>query len=282
MADNARDGIRLQKVIADSGLGSRRAVEKWIEAGRVKVDGKVATIGDRVSTAQTIEVDGKAVVRSKISFPRVLLLNKAAGIEVSRKAANGRRTVFDDLPELKSGRWMNVGRLDVATTGLLILSDHGGLVHKLAHPSTNIDREYAVRIHGYVSDEKIEKMRRGVFIDGHTCRFTDIRYFDGSGSNHWYHVCLMEGRNREVRALFESQDILVSRLKRVRFGPFVLPSFIASGRMVEVHADEIAAICSMLNLIVPKAPRASRKGPSKRREVLIAYPNLNLPSWYSD
>ena len=281
MVEKGQNTIKLQKAIAEAGLGSRRAAERWIEAGRVKVDGTVATLGDRVRPKQEIEIDGKVVERASKSFPRVLLLNKAAGVEVSRKSANGRRTVFDNLPELKSGRWINVGRLDVATTGLLILTDHGELVHRLAHPSTNIDREYAVRIHGYLSDEKIEAMRSGVLIDGHTCRFTDIRYYDGSGSNHWYHVCLMEGRNREVRSLFESQNILVSRLKRVRFGPFVLPSFISSGRMVEVHHDEVSAVCSMLSLSVPKGPRESRTGPTKKREVLISYPNLNLPRWYS-
>lgn len=280
MVGEVTDSIKLQKAIADAGLGSRRTVEQWIADGRVKVDGRVASLGDRVTATQSIEVDGQALTRASAKFPRLLLLNKAAGLEVSRKSANGRKTVFDDLPPLKSGRWISVGRLDAATTGLLLISDHGALVHKLAHPSTNIDREYAVRIHGYLSDEKIETMRKGVLINGHTCRFTDIRYYDGSGSNHWYHVCLMEGRNREVRSLFESQNVLVSRLKRVRFGPFVLPSFIASGRMVEVHSDEVKAVCDMLSINISGSPKSSRRSAEKRREVLIEYPNLKLPRWY--
>ncbi len=270
--------IKLQKVLATAGLGSRRETEKWIVAGRVRVDGSIAKLGDRVGDAQRIEVDGKALIRRVSDAPRMLVMNKAAGIEVTRKSRAGRRTVFADLPTLKTSRWISVGRLDVATTGLLLFTNHGDLAHKLMHPRTNIDREYAVRVRGLLDDEMLERLQRGVNINGVTCRFSDIRYYDGSGNNHWYHVCLMEGRNREVRLLFESQNIMVSRLKRVRFGPFVLPSFVPVGRVVEVHPDEVTAVSRMLGFSMRAQARSMT--PVKRRSVLIPYPMLVLPKWH--
>ena len=271
---------KLQKVLADTGLGSRRMIEKWIEAGRVKVNGTVATLGDRVDPTQRIDVDDREVVRSSKTPPRMLIMNKAAGVEVTRKSAADRATVFEQLPKLKTGRWISVGRLDVGTTGLLLFTNHGELAHKLMHPSTNIDREYAVRIRSLIDEETIETLRRGVVINGVTCRFTDIQYYDGRGSNHWYHVCLVEGRNREVRLLFESQNVLVSRLKRVRYGPFVLPSFISAGRVVEVHPEEVNAVCKMLSLGLRAGMRPKQPPLRRNRSVLIEYPNLTLPNWH--
>lgn len=274
--------VKLQKALADAGLGSRRTIEKWIAAGRVKVDGELATVGDRVSSTQRVELDGKLVSRHVHSDPRMLLMNKAAGVEVTRKSANDRRTVFTQLPNLKSGRWISVGRLDIATTGLLLFTNNGELANKLMHPSTNLDREYAVRVRSLLDDEGLERLTRGVVLDGVTCRFSDIQYYDGRGSNHWYHVCLMEGRNREVRRLFESQGIMVSRLKRVRFGPFIAPSFVPAGRVVEIHTDEVNAVCEMLELNLRARSRGDTKPTSGNRSVLIPYPNLTLPRWYKD
>ena len=285
MADTKNDStsstIKLQKALADAGLGSRRTIEKWIAAGRVKVDGELATLGDRVTPTQRVELDGKVVSRQVQSGPRMLLMNKAAGVEVTRKSVTDRRTVFSQLPELKTGRWISVGRLDVGTTGLLLFTNNGELAHKLMHPSTNLDREYAVRVRSLLNDETLERLTRGVEINGVTCRFTDIQYYDGRGSNHWYHVCLMEGRNREVRLLFESQGILVSRLKRVRFGPFIAPSFVPAGRVVEIHTDEVNAVCEMLGLAARARSRGDSKPKSTNRAVLIPYPNLTLPRWYT-
>ena len=272
--------IKLQKALADTGVASRRTIETWIDAGRVKVDGKVATLGDRVADSQRIELDGKLVARKRASLPRMLLMNKAAGVEVTRKSVTDRRTVFSQLPSLNTGRWISIGRLDIATTGLLLFTNDGALAHKLMHPSTNLDREYAVRVRSMLSDAALERLMSGVEIDGVTCRFSDIRYYDGRGSNHWYHVCLMEGRNREVRLLFESENVLVSRLKRVRFGPFIAPSFVPAGRVVEVHSDEVRAVCRMLDLPGIRLPKKSTRPPRGNRNVLIPYPNLSLPSWY--
>ena len=273
---------KLQKVLADAGLGSRRALEKWIQAGRVKIDGEIASLGDRVSSHQAISVDGREIVHGEVTAPRILIMNKALGTEVSRKSATGRKTVFSELPNLQTGRWISVGRLDVGTTGLLLFTNHGELAHKLMHPSTNIDREYAVRVRSLIDDETRETMLRGVVLDGVTCRFTDIQYFDGRGSNHWYHVCLMEGRNREVRRLFESQQILVSRLKRVRFGPFVLRNFIPAGRVFEIHADEVNAVCKMLDMPLRARSHTRERSDGKVRSSLLPYPNLDLPNWYSE
>lgn len=269
--------IKLQKALADAGLASRRCAETWIAEGRVKVDGVVATLGDRVTPSQRIEFDGKEVARHTTTEPRMLIMNKALGVEVTRKSFKNRKTVFELLPTLKRGRWISIGRLDVGTSGLLLFTNDGELANKLMHPSTNIDREYAVRIRTLLDEDMMEKLVRGVVIDHVTCRFSDIQYYDGRGSNHWYHVCLMEGRNREVRRLFESQNIMVSRLKRVRFGPFVLPSFINAGRVVEVHAEEVNAVCNMLGLSV-RAQITKKIAPLRRnRSVLIPYPNLTLP-----
>ena len=280
--ESSHPTVKLQKALADAGLGSRRTIEKWIAAGRIKVDGELATLGDRVTSTQKVEVDGKLVSRQFQSGPRMLLMNKAAGVEVTRKSVTDRRTVFEQLPTLKSGRWISIGRLDIATTGLLLFTNNGELAHKLMHPSTNLDREYAVRVRSLLNDATLERLLRGVEINGVTCRFSDIQYYDGRGSNHWYHVCLMEGRNREVRLLFESQGILVSRLKRVRFGPFIAPSFVPAGRVVEVHTDEVNAVCAMLGLSMRGRSRGDTKPSNKNRCVLIPYPNLTLPNWYRD
>ena len=274
--------VKLQKALADAGLGSRRTIEKWIAAGRIRVDGELATLGDRVTPTQRVELDGKVVSRHVQSGPRMLLMNKAAGVEVTRKSATDRPTVFAQLPKLKSGRWISVGRLDVGTTGLLLFTNNGELANKLMHPSTNLDREYAVRVRSLLNDETLERLTRGVEINGVTCRFTDIQYYDGRGSNHWYHVCLMEGRNREVRLLFESQGVLVSRLKRVRFGPFIAPNFVPAGRVVEIHSDEVNAVCEMLGLSARARSRGDSKPSNTNRAVLIPYPNLTLPRWYRD
>ncbi len=278
--DSTAPTIKLQKALADAGLGSRRTIEKWIEAGRIKVDGETATLGDRVSSAQRVEFDGKLVTRRAHSGPRMLLMNKAAGVEVTRKSVTDRRTVFAQLPSIKSGRWISVGRLDVATTGLLLFTNNGELANKLMHPSTNLDREYAVRVRALLDDQMLERLTRGIEINGVTCRFSDIQYYDGRGSNHWYHVCLMEGRNREVRLLFESQGVMVSRLKRVRFGPFIAPSFVPAGRVVEIHTDEVNAVCEMLGLSMRARSRGDSKPTNTNRSVLIPYPNLTLPRWY--
>ncbi|MFK7864397.1 MAG: 23S rRNA pseudouridine(2605) synthase RluB [Pseudohongiellaceae bacterium] len=241
---------KLQKVLARAGFGSRREVEAWIGKGRVKVNGKVAKIGDRVDSDDQVTVDGKKLAsQTKQRFERrVLLYNKPENEICTRKDPEGRRTVFDKLPPIKHGRWVSVGRLDINTSGLLLFTTDGELANKLMHPSFQIEREYAVRVMGEVTQEIVDAMHKGVMIEGHLCRFTDIQYFAGDGANQWYHVVLLEGRNREVRKLWESQGLKVSRLKRVRFGPIFIPSRITKGQLQELPKQEID---KLLKLVEP-------------------------------
>jgi 23S rRNA pseudouridine2605 synthase len=232
---------KLQKVLARAGFGSRREVEEWIAAGRVKVNGKVASVGERVSADDKILVDGKKLASKNKTREetRVLLYNKPEDEICTRKDPEGRPTVFDRLPPIKHGRWVSIGRLDINTSGLLLFTTDGELANKLTHPSSQIEREYAVRVMGEVKPDMVQAMHKGVMIDGHLCRFTDIQYYAGTGINQWYHVVVMEGRNREVRKLWESQGLRVSRLKRVRFGPIFVPSTVKRGSFIELKQNEI-------------------------------------------
>lgn len=232
---------KLQKVLARAGFGSRREMEQWILAGRIKVNGQIATLGDRVGPDDRIIVDGKklALKGKDKERCRVLLYNKPEREICSRHDPEGRPTVFDRLPGLKHGRWIAVGRLDYNTSGLLLFTTDGELANALMHPSSRIEREYAVRVLGDVTPQIVQQMHEGVLLDGHLCRFTDIQHYGGEGVNQWYHVVIMEGRNREVRRLWESQGLKVSRLKRVRFGPIFIPSTVTRGKFQELPATEI-------------------------------------------
>jgi len=240
---------KLQKVLARAGFGSRREIETWISQGRIKVNGRVAVIGERVDDSDRIVVDGRKLApRKKIREDRrVLLYNKPADEICTRKDPEGRPTVFDKLPPIKHGRWVSVGRLDINTSGLLLFTTNGELANKLAHPSSQIEREYAVRVMGEVTPEMVEAMHRGVIIDDHLCRFTDIQYYAGEGVNQWYHVVIMEGRNREVRKLWESQGLKVSRLKRVRFGPILIPSSVKRGQLKELSKTEVNKLLKLVS-----------------------------------
>ena len=241
---------KLQKVLARAGFGSRREIETWISAGRVKVNGKLASLGDRVTESDRILVDGKkmAARNAQREQRRVLLYNKPDGEISTRKDPEGRPTVFDHLPPLKHGRWVAIGRLDFNTSGLLLFTTDGELANALMHPSAAIEREYAVRVMGKVTQEIINTLHQGVMLDGQLCRFTDIQLFGGTGVNQWYHVVLMEGRNREVRRLWESQGLKVSRLKRVRFGPIFIPSKVTRGKFQELPAAEVAKLVEAAGL----------------------------------
>ena len=266
---------KLQKVLADHGFGSRRQMERWIAAGRVTVNGRVAGIGARVDDADDIAVDRRKVARASIASCRVIALNKRAGVIVSRRDPEGRPTVFEDLPALRTGRWISVGRLDLQTTGLLLLTTDGDLAHRLSHPSTGIDREYAVRVAGVLDDDSLGRLRSGVEVDGRIESFSDIRYYDGASTNHWYHVVLMEGRNREVRDLFASQGVAVNRLKRVRYGPAILPAWLPRGAWEEMGAADVAQLRATVGLAPGKPTR--RKQPS--RSMLIPYPRVPSHDW---
>ena len=279
---------KLQKTLADHGFGSRREMEKWIAAGRVTVNGEVAGVGLRVQAADRIVVDGRALVAAPRVETRILLLNKRAGVIVSRRDPKRRASVFDDLPPLPGGRWISVGRLDLQTTGLLLLTNRGDLAHKLTHPSTGIDREYAVRVSGRLDDDALRLLKTGPAkrpgpggdaggrpggdAGGRKEGFSDIRYYDGKGANHWYHVVLLEGRNREVRRLFEAADVSVTRLKRVRYGPVVLPPWLPRGARFELGARDVATLTALVGLASPK--RRRHAAPRQGRSVLIPYPRL--------
>ncbi len=237
---------KLQKVLARRGLGSRRQLERWIEAGRVQVNGRVAQLGERVEPHDRITVDGRKFDQQSGNRPRcrVLLYNKPEHEICTRSDPEGRPTVFDRLPPLRGGRWISIGRLDVNSSGLLLFTNDGELAHQLAHPSSGFDREYAVRVLGEVTADMLRRLRQGVLLDGHLCRFSDIRHYGGTGANQWYHVVLMEGRNREARRLWQSQGVQVSRLKRVRFGPIFIPSKVKAGGFQELQPTEIEALRS--------------------------------------
>ncbi len=272
---------KLQKVLATRGFGSRREMERWIEAGDVIVNGEVATIGQRVGEADDISVRGQNVNRAPSSPTRMLLANKREGVIVTRKDPEGRRSIFDELPSRSHGRWLTVGRLDLNTSGLMLLTDNGELANRLMHPSSGLDREYAVRIDGQLSEEEREQLLTGVMVEDRAERFSDLQYYNGSGTNHWYHVVLMEGRNREIRRLFGHFGYRVSRLKRVRFGPVVLPSWLKRGRWTELEPTDIQALQSLVGMTPEtyKPPRAASRKPTKpKRSVLIPYPGLTVPA----
>ncbi len=252
-------GNKLQKVLADLGFGSRREMERWIEAGRIGVDGSVARLGDRVKRGQRIEVDGQTVAQDEVEQVRCLLYHKPVGEVCSRKDPEGRRTVFDSLPKLKNGRWISIGRLDYNTSGLLLFTTDGELANALMHPSSVIEREYLVRVMGDVTEAILERLRVGVDLDDGPARFTDIQEGGGDGINRFFYVVLMEGRNREVRRLWESQGLTVSRLKRVRYGNVFIPSKLKKGQWMELPQKDVDVVYDMVSLTPKPVVKLSEK-----------------------
>ncbi|MBL4827340.1 MAG: pseudouridine synthase [Spongiibacteraceae bacterium] len=246
-------GDKLQKILAQAGLGSRREMEKVIAAGRVTVNGAKASLGDRVQVQDKIYLDGKLVTLAEQQVAgRVLIYNKPEGEICSRSDPKGRPTVFDKLPRLSRGRWISVGRLDFNTSGLLLFTTDGSLANTLMHPSSAIDREYLCRILGVVDEALLQRLHEGVMLDDGVARFTDIVDGGGEGANHWYYVAIMEGRKREVRRLWESQEVQVSRLKRVRFGSVFLPSKLRQGQWEEMDTKEVSDLYRSVGLEVLK------------------------------
>ncbi|MBC3413786.1 MULTISPECIES: 23S rRNA pseudouridine(2605) synthase RluB [Pseudomonas] len=259
-------GEKLQKVLARIGVGSRRDVEAWISQGRIKVNGVAATLGVRVDLHDAITVDGKLIKRVEAAEAtrRVIMYNKPDGEICTRDDPEGRPTVFDRLPRPKEGRWINIGRLDINTTGLLLFTTDGELANRLMHPSYEMDREYAVRVRGEVDDEMLDRLKAGVVLEDGPAKFTDIQKAPGGeGFNHWYHCVVMEGRNREVRRLWESQGVVVSRLKRVRFGPVFLNSDLPMGRWREMSQGEIDILAAEVGLQPVALPTLNLKAKDK-------------------
>ncbi|MDR2013479.1 MAG: rRNA pseudouridine synthase [Rhodanobacter sp.] len=235
---------RLHKVLANAGLGSRRMLETRIEAHEVKLNGAAATLGQSVRIGDRVEMDGKrfVVVADDAEHAQVLLYNKPEGVIATREDPEGRPTVFENLPQIKGARWVAVGRLDINTTGLLLLTNDGDLANALMHPRAEIEREYICRVHGEVPDETIERLRSGVELDDGPAHFDEIAIISRGASHSWFRVVLCEGRNREVRRMWESQGVLVSRLKRIRYGSVELPRGLRPGACTELDAAQIAIL----------------------------------------
>ena len=232
-------------------------MEAWIAEGRIEVNGEVAGLGDRVTPEDIIKVDGKPLAK-EVPAHRYLLYNKPAGEICSRDDPEKRPSVFDRLPKLRKQRWIAIGRLDFNTTGLLLFTTDGDLANRLMHPSSQIEREYAVRVLGPVTDETLQRLREGVLLEDGVARFTDIQRGRGESANQWYYVVLMEGKNREVRRLWESQGCQVSRLKRVRFGNVFMPSSVKAGRYTDLGDKEVKELYALVNKKPEASPRRSQ------------------------
>lgn len=247
---------RIQKLLARHGVGSRRQVEAWIAEGRIQVNGKTAEAGASVSPADRITLDGKAIVLSREAAPRVLAYRKRVGEVVARTDPERRPTVFRRLPRVQGGRWVAVGRLDINTSGLLLFTTDGELASRLMHPSYEVEREYAVRVLGGLSDEAIKELRAGVMLDDGMAKvvsLVDDQQMETNSANRWYRMVISEGRNREVRRLIEAVGGQVSRLMRVRYGPITIPRGVPSGRGRELDENELQAIYATVGLKVPQA-----------------------------
>lgn len=248
-APAASETIKLQKALADAGHGARREIEEWIAAGRVSVNGETAHVGQRIGPDDKVRLNGRLVQLKAGSdrLPRVLLYHKPEGEIVSRDDPEGRPTVFEKLPRINNGRWIAVGRLDFNSCGLMLFTSSGELANRLMHPSYELEREYAVRVLGEPTPEALEQLQVGIELEDGVAKFNRILDGGGEGANHWYNVTLSEGRNREVRRMFEAVGLQVSRLMRVRYGPVVLPASLKRGLWRELDPQEVQALTKALS-----------------------------------
>lgn len=243
--------MRLHKLLANVGIGSRRTIESWIKEGRIQVNGVPAKIGQLVTLHDKVLIEGKAVNFEEITdqVPRILVYNKPEGEICSHSTLEGKKSVFDSLPTLEQGRWVMVGRLDVNTSGLLLFTNHGELAHCLMHPRFKIDRQYAVRVLGTVNEATIARLKKGVELPEGLCRFKEIVPRNTSfGANQWYTVTLGQGKYREVRQLWESQDCTVSRLIRIKYGSIPLPKELKKGKWQELPLGRVQELMSTFKL----------------------------------
>lgn len=245
-------GEKLQKILARAGQGSRRELEEIIAAGRVSVDGKIATLGDRVqvSSSTKIRIDGHLInlISTQKEICRVLMYYKPEGELCTRSDPEGRATVFDRLPRLTGSRWIAVGRLDINTSGLLLFTTDGELANRLMHPSREVEREYSVRVFGNIDDAMLQRLRKGVQLEDGPANFKQIKVVGGTGLNQWFDVTLTEGRNREVRRLWESQGVEVSRLIRIRYGNIKLDKGLPRGGWEEMGLEQVNYLRELVGL----------------------------------
>ena len=249
--------VRLQKALAASGVGSRREMEEWIQNGWVTVNGKVAQLGDKVQPEDQVLVKGSVIkLKWPDRLPRIILYYKQEGEIVSRDDPQGRVSIFDRLPQAASSRWVAIGRLDINTSGLLILTTSGELANRFAHPSFEVEREYAVRVLGELGMDEMRLLTsEGVMLEDGLARVERIHSQGGEGANKWYNVVLKEGRNREVRRIFEHFGLTVSRLVRTGFGPIGLPNRLKRGQFYELNAAEVASVMKWADLPLPDSRR---------------------------
>jgi 23S rRNA pseudouridine2605 synthase len=260
---------KLQKVLARAGHGSRRELEALIKAGRVSVNGAVAKLGERLEDENaTVRIDGHAVSikAQEETVCRVLAYYKPEGELCTRHDPEGRRTVFDRLPKIRGARWISVGRLDANTSGLLLFTTDGELANRLMHPSRQVEREYLVRVFGEINEQKVRNLVKGVELEDGLARFEDVVYAGGEGMNHTFYVVINEGRNREVRRLWESQDTTVSRLKRVRYGDIFLDKKLPRGGWVELELKQVNYLRELVELKPEKTTMIDQNPTSRKRE----------------
>lgn len=258
---------RVQKALARMGFGSRREIERWIEQGRVKINGKLAEAGAKVKDGDRTEFNGKRIViRAPKAEVRVLLYNKPVGEVCSRKDEKGRASVFDQLPKITNARWVGVGRLDINTSGLLMFTNNGELANRLMHPSNEVEREYAVRVRGVVTESNLKQLKKGVLLEDGPAHFDEIEDRGGEGSNHWYHVTLHEGRNREVRRLWEAIDVQVSRLIRVRYADVHLPRNLRQGKTVDLDLTEVKQLMDIVGLKLDEKSIMEERSQKQKRD----------------
>ena len=252
---------RVQKVLSRMGFGSRREIERWIEQGRVKVNGKACTLGDKVKPGDRVHVNGKRITvrEEKQEETRVIMYHKPEGEVCTRSDPEGRATVFDHLPKAGRARWVSIGRLDINTSGLLLFTTNGELANRLMHPSNQIEREYAVRVNGTVTQQILAQLKTEVMLEDGPAHFEDIQDGGGEGYNHWYYVVLREGRNREVRRMWEAVGIRVSRLMRVRYGNIILPKSLRKGRSKDIESILIKELGESVKLELDVKSRAPAK-----------------------
>jgi len=268
---NELKGERLQKVLANAGVASRREIERMISAGRIRVNGEVASLGDRIEmdADNKIELDERVIGNKRLAGPderRIIIYNKPEGELVTRHDPEGRATIFSRLPKLKQGRWIAIGRLDINTSGLLLLTTDGELANRLMHPSKAIEREYAVRVLGAIGEEQLQQLTAGIELEDGPARFEEIVESGGTGANRWFHVVIVEGRQREVRRLWEAVGAQVSRLKRVRFGSVILDSSVKAGQNRDLTEKESKALLDQVGMVADEPVNKPERKPTRHVE----------------
>jgi len=273
-SDQSDIGEREQKDQSRGGVGSRREIERWIEEGRLKVNGALMALGARLKPGDLLLLNDRMIHWEKFAQQptRVLLYHKPTGEVVTRRDPEGRPVIFTQLPKLATARWIAVGRLDINTSGLLLVTNNGELANRLMHPSTQVEREYAVRVLGDIPDTTLERLKQGVELEDGKAKFDDINFAGGEGANKWFHVIVSEGRNRLVRRLWESQQITVSRLIRLRYGPIVLPERLKTHSFYELNDKELDLLFEFAGLpreqpqVMAADKLAVKRNPAKRNK----------------